>query len=223
MPYAGQQLQPRDCASLVNLHWPQNKTKALATLLAESQGYIEAYHLNFDTDGVTLLSEDCGIMQVNVRAADVGGARATQLLTDPVYNVGEARKLYDAPWIRDGVTDKRRFEPWVSYTSGWATFPEFWVWHQEAGVPVGPWVPTGRYIQKAIAGVANWHSLIEQDMTPEEALVFAQGRADVFGVKVKPTFAYKNGLPIVTFIAPKRPTNPPADGIGPRPVENSGI
>jgi len=225
MPFAGDQLQPREVVDLVNEQWPQNRVKATAVILAESQGFVGAYHLNFAPDGATLLSEDCGLMQINVNAKDIPSPREERLFTDAAYNVAEGRQLYDAPMTRDGKPDKRRFQPWVAYTSGWATFPEFWTWHQENGVPVGPWVPTGRYIQKAIAGVANWHQIIAETMTAAEALAFAEVMGGRFGVPVLPVLVTQKttGFRLVTFTAPRRPAAPPADGVGPRPVPNSGF
>jgi hypothetical protein len=220
---AGDHLQPRDLTELVDAEWPQNRIKTVATILSESQGYVGAFNFNYDDQG-NVVSMDCGLMQVSVPQSQVGLPRTEQLLSDPVYNIAQGRLLYDQPMIRNGKQDKRRYQPWVGYRSGLATFPEFWVWHQVQGVPTGPWVPTGRYVQRAIAGVANWHQIIRKDKSKDEALAFAAAEAETFGVKVQPTLVHQKstGLDLVTFVAPKAPSGAPADGVGPRPIPNDG-
>jgi hypothetical protein len=183
-----------------------------------------------------ITTRDLGLFQINRSASIVGTDNEKLLRTtdlDPaVYepvmrnNIDVAFALYDTAWsLREGVA-KRHWQPWVAYTSGWATFPEFWVWHQDAdGNPVGPWVKTGRYIQRAISGQMNYHILVMKDWTVEQALYYGKRYATHFEVKA-PLQASKatEGHPsIVGFVTPPMPTEPPADGVGPRPTPNSGI
>ena len=216
MPYAGVQLMPRDICALVAPHFPNSKIKAVAVALGESQGYVGATHVN-DND-----TTDLGLFQINTPNEEVPG---NVLLTDAKANVDAAYALYEQPWIRNGKQDVRRWQPWVAYTSGWATFPYAWVWHQDPnGNPIGPWLKTGRFLHRAIAGVANWHLLIAKDMTLDQALAFAQSQAELFGVVDGSTpieYQASTGMVISWKYAPA-PVRDPADGVGPRPVPNDG-
>lgn len=180
-----------------------------------------------------VISRDCGLYQINIPAAKVGTDAEWELRTEsldpleyePVLanNLARARALYDSPWTRDGKADIRRWQPWVAYTKGWATFTEFWIWHQSAdGTPTGPWTRTGRYIQKAISGQMNFHLLILKDWTSEQALYYGNRYAKHFGVEAQLVLS-KTEPSIVGFDTPAIPTNPPADGTGPRPQENDGM
>ncbi len=190
---------------------------------------------NHPPESLVITSRDCGLYQINIPAERIGTYTEDMLRTeslDPaVYepvmrtNLARARALYDADWVRDGKVDKRLWQAWVAYNSGWATFPEFWVWRQDADHnPVGPWVKTGRYIQRAISAQMNYHILIVKDWTVENALYYGKRYAQHFNVKA-PLKASKEtpGHPsIVGFVTPEEPTEPPADGVGPRPVPNDG-
>lgn len=89
-------------------------------------------------------------------------------------------------------TGIRMFQPWVAYRSGWATFAEWWVY--TAAEP-RRWAATGRYIHRATVGVANF---------------YAERRG------LKP-------VPLVSLPSPPpKPTEPPYDGVGPRPKPNDG-
>jgi hypothetical protein len=235
MPLAGKVLQPRDIVDQVASAFPTARVQATATALGESAGYIGAWHDN--TDGQVLTSRDCGLMQINIPAQDIGTSHEDSLRTEsldesvylPVvkHNVEIALELYNTPMVRirpDGTryTDKRRWQPWVAYTSGWAMFPEWYTWHQDAsGNPVGPWLATGRYVQRAIRAVANWHLLIKKDMDSDEALAEAKRLAKLF--KVTAGELRYNDRNKVYWVAPPAPTNPPADGVGPRPISNDGL
>ena len=73
---------------------------------------------------------------------------------------------------------------------------------------------------KAIAGQMNYHVFILRDWTAEIALSYAHRYAEHF--RVKDTL-YINSQGLVTWHMPAKPTSPPADGVGPRPIENDGI
>jgi hypothetical protein len=226
----GKHLLARQIADAGHTHWTNYElTKDVATALGESAGYLGARHDNTDSDG-NVVSRDCGLMQINIQARFIGTDLEASLRTtstDPaVYgpvlanNVQAAVDLYEQPWTRNGQPDIRRWQPWVAYTSGWATFPKFWVWHQVDGVPTGPWVPTGRYVQRAILGQVNRHVLILRDWTPAKALSYARKYAQHFGVDPSVFFITAQGL--VSYTPPPAPASPPADGVGPRPAPNNG-
>jgi hypothetical protein len=139
-----------------------------------------------------------------------------------VENVSTAEAMYDRAWMRDGKQDIRRWQAWVAYTTGWATFPEFWVWKQVDGEPTGPWVKTGRYIQKAIAGQLNFHAVILKDWTLKQALDYGHRYAKHFGLDpARLKIDSKND--IIGWDVPRMPGVPPSDGVGPRPVPNDGV
>lgn len=227
MPLAGQRLLPRMIAAYGAVHWAGvDLVKMVATALGESAGYLGAYHPNVADDGVTVLSQDCGLMQINVLASQLEGPLPARLMTtsaDPAmqasvaqHNVAVASALYHEPGSNDG---RRRWQPWVAYTTGWATFPAWWVWHQENGKPIGPWRPTGRYIQRALVGVANYHLIVKRDLTREQAVAAAERFAAHF--HVTGTLGIRGELVAWTTV-PTRPDTPPANGLGPRPQPNGG-
>lgn len=228
MPLAGKQLLPREIAAEGHRHWTGNDlVKMVATCLGESAGFVGAWHDNTDEDG-NVLSRDLGLMQINRPGRTVGTPEEFTLRTEsktraeyaPVVgtNVDEAVKLYLQPGPNTGY---RRWQPWVAYTTGWATFPAWWVWHHDArGKAVGPWLPTGRYLQKAIAGVANMHLLITKDMDGIQAVALARSRARYFGV-ADAVPAIRNGV-VAWDMVPQKPYAPPRDGEGPRPRPNDG-
>jgi len=233
MPLAGKTLMPREIAEALRPYWQNFElTKGIATALGESSGSVGAWHDNTgpNPEDPTVTSRDCGLMQDNIAARLIGTAVEASLRTeskDPaVYepvvwnNVQHAFELYASPWTRDGHKDIRRWQPWVAYTTGWATFGEAWVWHQEGGDPVGPWTPTGRYIHRAIAGQMNYHLVIKKDWTQTKALDYARFYQQHFHVKGV-TYSIKNGIVAATYA--KAPASAPADGVGPRPVENNGV
>lgn len=233
MPLAGKVLLPREIAFYGSANWISSDielAKMVATALGESDGSVGAWHDNLlsGASGGVVKSRDCGLMQDNIPASEIGtdiedGLRTTSL--QPLEwqsvvkrNVLVAHQLYLEPGPNMG---KRRWEPWVSYTDGWDTFPAWWVWHQNAqGKPIGPWLRTGRYIQRAIPGVANYHLLLEKDRSEAEAITLARNIADVF--EVEGALKIVNGL-VEWSLVPPEPTSPPADGIGPRPIPNSGL
>lgn len=220
MPFTGPQLQARDVAALAAAHWHDaDLVKIIATLIAESYLFLGAYHDNLGPDG-KITSRDCGIGQVNVPASAIGSAEELKLRVDAAYNLERCWALWSSPMTRAGKMDKRRFEPWVAFSSGWATFGEAWVWHQQDGKPTGPWVKTGRAIHQAIRGVANYHFFIKQDLDLLHAQNLAQQYADQFKVK---GVLRVNSADGVYWEYPKAPSSPPADGIGPRPVGNQGL
>jgi hypothetical protein len=227
-PYAGIQLQPRAMVGVITQYWPNQKVKALATAIAESHLYVGAWHDNLDTFDA-LISRDCGVFQINLSRYYVGTPVEDQLRTssrDPnVYgpvvanNVRAAYRLWASPWVRNGKPDYRRWQAWVAYGTGWAMFGEAWVWHQDNGVPVGPWVATGRYLHQAIRGVANYY-IVNSLMTESEALREAERLATQYGAKGELRFSDQK---LVYWVFPPKPTAPPADGVGPRPIPNNGV
>lgn len=230
MPFSGRHLLPREIAQLGRFHWKNIElVKMVATALGESLGYVGAWHDNIDDSGVAT-SRDCGLMQISIPAREVGTSVEAVLRTedlDPSVstyvaagNVDAAYHLYEQPWTGRPI---RRWQPWVAYTTGWATFPGWWTWHQVEGQPVGPWVPTGRYLQKAIVGISNYHLLIAKDRTVDEAVALAESYSTHFSVAGEVYASEpKVGPPALAWRLPPRPEGPPADGVGPRPIPNDG-
>jgi hypothetical protein len=230
MPLAGKTLMPRDGAAALAVYFGHvgdvELTKGVATGLGESQLSVGAWHDNPSTDGTHIVSRDCGWMEHSIDASLIGTAQEAALRsvsTDPaVYTpvVDTGARLtwekYNQPWTRNGRRDIRRWQPWFAYTLGWATFPEWWVW--EHGV--GPWVSTGRYVQRAICGVAN-HWLVHRGAQPSEALQIAVGLQGTFKVKGTLEFSQKRRI-VIWSVVPGKPSKPPADGVGPRPIQNDG-
>lgn len=228
---AGKMLLPREIADELKPYWSNYElTKGIATCLGESAGYIGAWHDNID-DVDNVVSRDCGLMQINIPANKIGSTFEFSLRIESLVpefyelvvknNVEAAHALYDQPWTRDGKTDIRRWQPWVAYNSGWATFPEWWVWHQTDGEPTGPWMKAPRYIQRAIVGQMNRKVKITGEWTVQKAYQVAVGYAEHFGVE--PGLLYVTDSGTVAFHAPPMPTDPPVDGVGPRPVPNDGL
>lgn len=233
--YAGKTILPREIAEENYNYWRNYElTKSVAVALGESGGSLGAWHDNYKSDGTTLSSRDCGLFQINIPASQVGSDVESDLRTeslDPMIyipvkqaNAYRAYEMYNRAWMRDGDQDIRRWQAWVAYTTGWATFPEFWVWRHVNGVPEGPWVATGRFIQRAIAAQMNLHLVIMKDWNETQALYYAKRYAKNFKVNSKPFIKRpKSGPAVVAFEVPAKPVNPPADGVGPRPVPNNGV
>lgn len=226
----GHQLKPREISEAARVQWPgEERPKGVATSLSECQGFAGALNDNPLNDPPT---RDCGIMQISIPITSVDEeAKLRTESLDPAiylpvvaYGMKRARALYDTPMTRKGKADKRRWQPWVGYTSGWALFPEWWVWHHEKdangdSVPVGPWNPTGHYIQNAILGCANDYLVIAKTKTEVEALTYAQRQQARFHVEGE--LGIRGGR-IAWVARPAKPTEPPLDGHGPRPIENDG-
>jgi hypothetical protein len=138
----GVQLQPKDIARLCYKQGWRDKDLilAVATCLSESDGYTDAYNNNLTDDG-KIRSKDVGLFQINIPTSKVGTPFEKQLF-DPKTNVKAAWDLYK----------RRGFQPWYGYTNGYATSPDWWYWSKKRLV----WAPSGRRIQKAIRGVANF-------------------------------------------------------------------
>jgi hypothetical protein len=115
---------------------------AVATCLSESQGYIEAVNDNVDKETGQIKSRDCGLFQINIPKNQVGTIMEDRLY-EPEYNVYRAWKLYES----------RGFQPWYGYTLGYATSPKWWTYSEK----YKEWRRTGRYIQRAVKGVANFY------------------------------------------------------------------
>jgi hypothetical protein len=133
--------------------------------------------------------------------------------------VAAAYRLYTTPGGNQG---QRRWGPWFGYTLGWATFPAWWVWRQDAEHhPVGPWAKTGRYVQRAIPAIPNYHLVIAKDWSTDTALTFARKLATHFKVEGD---LYVSAKGLVTWTnTPPKPSLPPANGVGPRPKPNAGL
>lgn len=234
MPYAGKTVMPRVIAASLyeqTLWRNYELTKGVAVALAESAGSIGAWHDNEDDNGV-LKSRDCGLFQINIPASKVDTDYEWALRTEsldpmewePVMgeNIQTAELMYNREWVRNGKSDMRRWQAWVAYNTGWATFPEFWVWRQVDGEPVGPWVRTGRYIQKAIAGHMN--SIVIYRGTWDLDVAFSYGKKYAAHFGVDTTLMKKDVRQgILGWNVPAMPVDPPEDGIGPRPVPNNGV
>ena len=106
-------------------------------------------------------SRDCGVMQINIPARLLGTEAELALRTEShdrdeatrvaLQNLHAAAELFITPWV---AGRKRQWQPWVAWTSGWAPYPEAWCWSR---VTPDTWVATGRFLHKAIRGVANEH------------------------------------------------------------------
>jgi hypothetical protein len=86
---------------------------------------------------------------------------------------------------------------------------------------VGPWVPTGRYIHRAIAGQMNFHIVIKKDMSAESALKALNRYYLPHFAITEADFSIVNGIISVKY-APA-PKEKPSDGVGPRPKRNDGV
>lgn len=196
MPYAGRQIPASEIAEMLwDLGWRDTDLIDMtATILGESGGWTEAYNDNLDSKG-RVTSRDIGLAQINIRARDIGTSRERKL-KDPKYNLQQARKLFDT---RETLVKRRRFNPWYAFTTGWATFPEWWVFRSAEAAKARnlprEWTPTGRYLHQALIGVTNFY-------------------AKKYGITHPDPFVK---LPD----PPKMPSKPPK-GDGPRPVKNKG-
>lgn len=224
MPYAGKTLMQREVVALAAPHWPNQKVKATATAIAESHCSLGAWHDNPRDDG-SIASRDCGLFQINIDGDEIGSAREGRLRTEsliPADYLDVARENVREAY---GLWSRRKWQPWVAYTSGWAMFPEAWAWHHitdEHGKskPAGPWVPAGRYLHQAIRAVANWHLLIASDLGIGESLDEAIRLADQFGI-TKGDIVY-DVRHAVYWKYPPSPTEPPTDAAMGYPVRNDG-
>lgn len=105
----GKQWQPREIADLAESHGfteAMPLATAIAVCFAESQARDHSYNDNIGGEGQTL-SRDCGLMQINIPAANIGTSVEANLY-DPDINMQAAIRLWKM----------RGFEPWASYTSG---------------------------------------------------------------------------------------------------------
>lgn len=145
MPIEGKPLQPRALAELFyEAGWRDTPlVEAVAVCLSESGGYPIAWHDNLDSQG-NVTSRDVGLMQINIPAADIGTSVEKDLY-DVTANVTRARAMYV----------QRGWEPWYGYTNGYATSTDWWHWSTTRSA----WVPTGRYLHRAIRGVANYFAV----------------------------------------------------------------
>jgi hypothetical protein len=192
MPFEGRQLQPAEIAERLWKVGFRDFTlvEMVAVCLSESQGFTHARNDNVGEDG-QIRSRDVGLFQINIPVRDIGTKRERDLYGVDA-NIRAARKLFDTIERRFPKVKRRRFNPWYAFTLGWATFPGWWVFTKKTDPR--RWDPTGRYIQKAVVGVANFYASRYQ-LTPR---------------------------PFVELPAPPpKPTKrPPGDG--PRPVKNDG-
>lgn len=232
--FLGKQLQPRDIAAALEAAWKRAKKpipditlcRLTADALGESKGYVGALNDNRNEAG-DVWQRDCSFMQIGIAARYIGTAVEARLRTeskDPavyepvVAHVADAAcNLFYSPWTRDGKPTIRAHQPWFADTLGWATWPEWWVW---ARPWLDHWAATGRYIQKAIAGVAN-HKLVNKHAASDSALRTAVALQEHFGVAGTLGIDKKRGI-VVWTSSPRKPTTPPPDGVGPRPRPNDG-
>ena len=96
----------------------------------------------------------------------------------------------------------RQLQPWVAYTSGWALYPEAWAWSK---VLPDTWVATGRYLHKAIRGVANYHYKAGHTSL-QESLHVAEALADQY--RITKGDVYLHPTEAVTWHYPPRPSDP---------------
>jgi len=114
---------------------------AVAVCLAESQGFTKARCENYDTNG-KMLTVDVGPWQINMPGAEISGDEFRRL-QDPVYNARRAYRMWES----------RKWQPWVAFNTGVATNGNWWAF----SVDKAEWHRTGRYLHRAIRGVANFH------------------------------------------------------------------
>jgi hypothetical protein len=215
----GKCLMPRVTASFGAPYWSGiGLLKFTAMVGSESDHFVGAINPYKNGD------LDSGLCQINLKASEVAKRdpviRSTSLDEDEwrpaaEANVKAAHDLYIQPWTRNDVAGVREWQPWYGYTKGIAMDPAWWHWSQ---VTHG-WLPTGRYLQRAIPGVVNYHLVIAKDRTRNQALFMAKHFQTTF--KVKGELGIDEG--IVAWIGvPGRPTEPPPDGVGPKPRPNDG-
>jgi len=145
MPVSGTRMQERDVAALCyDAGWRDlHLIEAVAVCLSESGGYPHAWHDNLADDG-SVKSRDVGLFQINIPADQIGTDSESHLY-DPVFNVSVARDYYE----------RRGWQPWYGYTNGYAMATEWWHWSESKQA----WVAPGRYLHRAIRGVANFFAL----------------------------------------------------------------
>jgi hypothetical protein len=106
MPLGGVALKPRFVAKLMfDAGWSDavNLMKMVAVADAESNLYTEAYHAN--DNGTT----DWGYLQLNDGGVEGQELEAFKVMAfDPVTATAHARLMFE----------RRKFQPWVAYTSG---------------------------------------------------------------------------------------------------------
>lgn len=105
----GKQWQPREIADLAESHGfteAMPLAVCIAVCFAESQARDHSYNDNIGGEGQTL-SRDCGLMQINIPAANIGTAAEANLY-DPDINMAAAIRLWNT----------RGFQPWAAYNSG---------------------------------------------------------------------------------------------------------
>jgi hypothetical protein len=145
MPVKGRQMQPREIAELChNAGWrDEDLVVAVAVCLSESGGYPLAWHDNLDSTTGVIKSRDVGLFQINI-PGDAIGTEREEALYDPIANVATAMQYWKG----------RKWQPWYGYTNGYATSTEWWHWSTTKLV----WVPTGRYLHRAVRGVSNYYA-----------------------------------------------------------------
>lgn len=235
--FKGKQIMYRDMARALADAWARKKKPltdiTLCRLTAdgggESKGFVGALNDNKNTAG-EVWQRDCGFMQIGIDAKYIGTEVEARLRTEskdlavywPVVEHGAdaACNLFFSPWVRDGKATIRKHHPWYADRSGWATWNQWWVW---ARPWLDHWHTTGRYIQQACAGVANYY-LVGLESTQAEALQIAKSLQAHF--EIEGTLGMQKdstGRMIVKWtVIPPKPKSPPADGVGPRPVTNDG-
>ena len=108
MPLEGEQLSIKEALALCNVvgFAPNQLDVAVAVMCAESGRYTKAWHANLAADGLTILSTDRGIYQVNDKAHP---DFTVEDAFDPKKNAAFTYRL-----SKQG-TD---WSPWMAYNSG---------------------------------------------------------------------------------------------------------
>lgn len=220
--FLGHGMMAREICPYVEHHWPNQRIKGVATSLGESHGRLGAYNDNHDETGITV-SRDCGPMQDNIVARYIDTLTEWSLRTlssDPVEidrvmksNMLWAYQLWSTMSdFRDGKRDYRRWRPWVADTSGWAWHPRCYVWHRDIDKnPVGPWVKTGEYLQKAIRGVANYDHLTKKK-SAKDVLAWVEVQCQNFGILPEWCQWDYDSKKLIYYIPEKLPVAPPEPG-----------
>jgi hypothetical protein len=226
-------MMARDVVALSQMVWAEDgknpfknrKVELAAVALAETGGTLAvgAYHDNYSGNLTPqLVSRDCGLMQINIPASMIGSPTESELRTEDAHDPDEAHRialnnltaaadLFNEPWTHG---TKRQWQPWVAYTEGWALYPEAWVWSR---VLDDTWVATGRYLHKAIRGVANYHWK-SGNLPLNGALAEAERLAEFYGVTKG--MLYVHGVDGVIWRYPEKPSEPGSDAD--YPVKNDG-
>lgn len=170
---------------------------------------------------IEIASRDCGLFEINIPGRDIGTSIEYELRTESLVpdvanrvalaNMRAAANLYRQRW---SSREFREWQAWVAVLTGWAFYTEAYVWSK---VVENTWVATGRYLHKAIRGVANMHWK-SGHVFLMGALSVAEDLASLYGIEkgdlwVDPAHQERG----VQWRYPPKPTEPGTDADYPKP------